>query len=736
MIYNLEMGKVKLNMKSDPACQNTDLKNHTHPNHLICEKSPYLLQHAFHPVDWHPWGEEAFALARLEDKPIFLSIGYSTCHWCHVMAHESFEDDDVAKLLNQTFICIKVDREERPDIDQMYMMAAQAMTGRGGWPLSIVMTQDKKPFFAATYIPKKGRFGQAGMLEIIPRIRDMWDNHREEALASADKILDYLKGMQGNQIQRTQEQDGSPLTASIPDEKALHDLLRSGYETLSSIYDPKNGGFGSAPKFPAPHNLLFLLRYWKRSGTGHALQMAEETLTAMRNGGIYDHIGFGFHRYSTDAEWFAPHFEKMLYDQALMAIAYTEAYQATGEKLYAKAAREILDYVCRDMADQKGGFYSAEDADSEGVEGKFYTWRAEELRETLNGDDFRLLINVFDVYENGNFEAGQNILRKFASLADVAAVMKIDEKELSVRLEAIRSRLFSVREKRVHPQKDDKILTDWNGLMIASLAKAAQALEEPLYAQAAGKAADFVLREMQADSSRGKRLLHRYRGQAGISAQLDDYAFFVWGLINLYEAAYDVKYLKEALRLCSIMMSSFKDAESGGLFFSAHDANDLPFRRIDYYDGAIPSGNSIALLCLLSLAQLTGDIDWEEKAWDLARAFYLAAGTNPSGYSMMLCSLDLALGPTTLVALVEGREEKREYQYGEETARMLQAIRSRFWPNCVSLVVNGEEIKRIAPFTQDMQPLNERTTAYVCTGHVCRLPVTSLVDLLAILNKL
>ncbi|HOV81647.1 MAG TPA: thioredoxin domain-containing protein [Methanothrix sp.] len=728
-------------MTEDPITGSAGSRSMPPANRLIYEKSPYLLQHARNPVDWHPWGEEAFAAARREDRPVFLSIGYSTCHWCHVMARESFEDEVVAKLLNQTFICIKVDREERPDIDRVYMSAATAMTGRGGWPLTIIMTPDKKPFFAATYIPKSGRFGQAGMMEIIPRIKELWDNHRDEIALSADGILDHIRQMQ---------KYPPDVKGHKPDASGLKGLLKSGYDALASLYDPQNGGFGRAPKFPAPHNLLFLLRYWKRSGEKLALQMVEETLQAMRRGGIYDHIGFGFHRYSTDAEWLVPHFEKMLYDQALISMAYTEAYQATGKEEYAAAARETLDYVCRDMTGPEGGFYSAEDADSEGMEGRFYTWTAEELKAALEAGEMSLVLRLFDVHENGNFEAGRNILRRTGSLADAAAVMKIDERDLSRRLEGIRARLFSAREKRVRPQKDDKILTDWNGLMIAALAKAARAFDEPRYAHAAKKAADFILREMQTGCMEGtstpsqksgstgqKRLMHRYRGEAAISAHLDDYAFFIWGLIDLYETVFDARYLKEALMMCAVMMDCFLDSSSGLLFISADDANDLPVRSIDIYDGAIPSGNSIALLTLLRLFHLSGDAQWEEKAWDLARALLRAAQGQAAGHSMMLCSLDLAAGPAIEVALLEGRKEDESREGGgADMIQMLQAIRSRFLPSCSVLLVKGEMIKEIAPFTREMKPLEGRATAYICSGGSCSLPAASTDDLLDLLDRL
>ncbi|MCK9564870.1 MAG: thioredoxin domain-containing protein [Methanothrix sp.] len=682
-------------------------KERSPANRLLSEKSPYLLQHAHNPVQWYPWSDEAFAAAARQDKPIFLSIGYSTCHWCHVMAHESFEDPAVAALMNQAFICIKVDREERPDIDQMYMSAAQAMTGRGGWPLTIIMTPEKKPFFAATYIPKTGRYGQAGMTDIIPRIQELWDKNRNELLGSADKIVDYLR--------QTQIRPGAQAAAANLDGA----FIASGYTALASIYDPQNGGFGTAPKFPTPHNLFFLLRHWHRTGNKHALQMVEATLQAMRMGGIYDHIGFGFHRYSTDEKWLVPHFEKMLYDQALMAIAYTEAYQATGKEEYARTAREILEYVLRDMTSPQGGFFSAEDADSEREEGKFYVWTADELKETLDNEEFKLFIRLFDMHENGNFEKGGNILRQRANLADASSILKISEPNLYDRQEKIRAKLFLAREKRVHPFKDDKILTDWNGLMIAALAKAAQALpsaNNAKYARAAIKAADFILKDMQTEEG---RLLHRYRGEAGIFANLDDYAFLIWGLLDLYETVFDVKYLKAALELNRVMMRHFWDKDQGGFFFSADDAKALLLRRKDFYDGAIPTGNSIAMHNLLRLMHLCGQAELEERAWDLASSFAAATATGDQslGHTMLLCSLDYALGPAYEITLLGSLQDA-------VIIEMLQAIRSRYLPNKSLLLVCKEEIREIAPFIKNLVQVDGKTTAYVCTDHICGLPTT------------
>ena len=709
-------------MTEDPSSGIDPSRSSCQQNRLCKEKSPYLLQHACNPVDWYPWGEEAFEAARREDKPIFLSVGYSTCHWCHVMAHESFEDPNVARLLNQSFICIKVDREERPDIDQIYMAAAIAVSGRGGWPLTVMMTPDKKPFFAATYIPKKGHMGLTGLMELIAQVKEMWDNDRESLMSSANIIVDHLKGRQsgrGAGVQKEAHKDslsGSPFDSS---------LLSRGYSALSSIYDPENGGFGTAPKFPTPHHILFLLRCWKRTKNILPLEMAKTTLQGMRMGGIYDHVGFGFHRYSTDPEWFVPHFEKMLYDQALLAMAYAEAYQATGEEEYAQTVREILEYILRDMTSPEGGFYSAEDADSEGVEGKFYTWTAVELKESLGEEDFRLLIRLFDVYESGNYEGERNILRQRSSFSDAASVLKIPEEELYHRSSDMISRLYLAREKRVHPLKDDKILTDWNGLMIAALARAAGALQDPDLATAASRAADFLLEVMRTPEG---RLMHRYRQGADIQANLDDYAFLIWGLIELYEATFDVKYLKAAVHLNEIMDKHFWDGEAGGFFFTADDGEELLVRKKEYYDGALPSGNSIALLNLLRLLHLTGDTSLEEKAALLARSALPAVSAQPLGYTMLLCALDYALGPTYEVALAGSLEDVG-------LKEMLAAIRIRFLPNKAVVLASGSEIVMLAPFTRDLVPVKGKAAAYVCSDHVCQLPATNAAELMALLEK-
>ncbi|MFH0792587.1 MAG: thioredoxin domain-containing protein, partial [bacterium] len=451
-------------------------------NRLVFEKSPYLLQHASNPVDWYPWGEEAFKAAREQDKPIFLSIGYSTCHWCHVMEHESFEDSEVAELMNQYFISIKVDREERPDIDSVYMTVTQALTGSGGWPMTVILTPDKQPFYAGTYFAKYSRYDRRGMMDLLPGIGNAWKNDRVNAVKAASEITQALARM----------------TAGAPGDALTSETLQEGFHQLSESFDDDGGGFGHAPKFPTPHNFSFLLRYWKRTGDAAALEMVEKTLSSMRRGGIFDHVGFGFHRYSTDPEWLVPHFEKMLYDQAMLTIACIETYQAMGKEEYAQTAREILAYVMRDMTSPEGGFYSAEDADSEGVEGKFYLWSPEEVVSLLGKEEGELFSKIYNIVEGGNFReeatghgTGGSIPHLQKPLSEMAKELNLDESSLASRLEASRRKLFAAREKRIHPLKDDKILTDWNGLMIAAMAKAAKALDDPQYADAARRAADF-----------------------------------------------------------------------------------------------------------------------------------------------------------------------------------------------------------------------------------------------------
>jgi len=680
------------------------------PNRLAREKSPYLLQHAYNPVDWYPWGDEAFKKAKKEDKPIFLSIGYSTCHWCHVMERESFEDAEVARLMNESWVSIKVDREERPDLDHIYMTIAQKMTGTGGWPLNVILTPDGKPFFAGTYFPRESRFGRIGMMDLPPRVMELWRTKREELVQSADKVMSALR----------QSPDDSP------GESPRKEVLESAYKQLAARFDPAKGGFGQAPKFPTPHNLLFLLRYWKRTGDRNALEMVEQTLDFMRRGGIYDHVGFGFHRYSTDAQWLVPHFEKLLYDQAMLAMAYTEAYQATGKHDYAKTAQEIFTYVLRDMTGPSGGFYSAEDADSEGVEGKFYVWKLDELNDVLGHEDARLIARVFNFQPTGNYReeaggrpTGANIPHMDKSLADIAAELRIPKENLERRVEIARQKLFETRRLRIHPHKDDKILTDWNGLMIAALSKGAQAFDRPDLTAAAQRAADFVLGTMR---SRDGRLLHRYRdGEAALPAYVDDYSFMVWGLIELYEASFEVKYLRSALEINAELLSRFWDPGAGGFFFTARDGEQLLLRKKEIYDGAIPSGNSVAALNLLRLARITGNSDLEMKANAIGKAFSRSVRKLPSAHTQLLSAVEFGIGPSYEVVLAGNPG-------GDGLKTMLKKLRSRFIPNKIVLLrPNGEEtpeISGIARYTGPQTSIGGKATAYVCRNYQCQLPTT------------
>ena len=690
------------------------------PNRLIKETSPYLRQHAHNPVDWYPWGPEAFGRAQRENKPIFLSIGYSTCHWCHVMAHESFEHPEVARLMNETFVSIKVDREERPDIDNVYMSACQVMTGSGGWPLSIIITPDKKPFFAATYIPREGRFGLIGMMELIPHIRELWATQRGEALSLSNKIATVLQ-------QTSQDTPGEELDEAT---------LELTYEQLAKRFDGQHAGFSSAPKFPTPHNLFFLLRYWKRGGNEAALDMVKKTLQAMRRGGIYDHVGFGFHRYSTDSQWLVPHFEKMLYDQAMLAMAYTEAYQATGKEDYGKTAREIFTYVLRDMTVPEGGFCSAEDADSEREEGKFYLWTQEEVRQALGNEEADFTAQVFNIEKDGNFteqatrrKSGVNILHLRKTLGEIASDLNLSQQDLQAHLEVIRPKLFAYREKRVHPMKDDKILTDWNGLMIAALAKGAQAFDEPEYAEVACRAADFILGNMRKADG---RLWHRYRdGQAGVEANLDDYAFLVWGLIELYEAIFDARHLGVALELTGDMVRHFWDKDGGGLYLVPDDGESLFVRKKEIYDGAMPSGNSMAMLNLLRLGRMTANSDLEEKAAKIGRAFSRSVKQSPSAHTQLMVALDFGIGPCYEVVIAGNAK-------AEDTKAMVKALRTRFLPNKVVLLNPSEqkspEIAQLAEFTKNQSSIGGKATAYVCLNYNCKLPTTDINKMLELLN--
>ena len=691
-----------------------DGKRGGHVNRLGREKSPYLLQHATNPVDWYAWGPEAFEKARAEDKPVFLSIGYATCHWCHVMAHESFEDVEVARILKEHFVSIKVDREERPDVDKVYMSACQAMTRGGGWPLTIFMTPDGKPFFAGTYFPKRARGGAPGFIEILERIGALWEKERERLVSAGEEIARLLEP-------REEAPSGTPAL----DER----VLAKGVAQLAEGFDRTWGGFSQAPKFPIPHNLAFLVRRAVRSGDDAAGIMARKTLEAMRDGGMFDQVGFGFHRYSVDERWLVPHFEKMLYDQALLAMAYTDAAQAFGSERYAEVAREIFRYVLRDMTSPEGGFCSGEDADSEGEEGLFYLWTPEEIVEPLGRDTGELFCRFYGIVPGGNFEHGKSIPHVQEAAESFAKREGMTVSALKQVLEEARARLFEIREKREHPLKDDKVLTSWNGLMIAALARGYQVLGDPDYARAASKAVDFVQEKLVKDS---RFLLRRYRqGDAAYPGYLDDYAFLVWGLIELYESTFAVDVLEMAVALQESMLDQYWDELSGAFYFTGKANEPLIVRSKDAYDGALPSGNSVATLNLLRLGRMIGRPDWEEKADRVAGAFAASIAAYPMAYTHFLASVEFMIGPTREIVVAGDAE-------AEETREMVRIVHGLYLPNKVLLLrsggAEGERIARLAPHVAEMSAPDGKTAAYVCERYACQQPVTDVARLREVLT--
>ncbi len=694
-----------------------DANSGRRPNRLINEKSPYLLQHAYNPVDWYPWCEEAFEKARREDKPVFLSIGYSTCHWCHVMAEESFEDPEVAKLLNDTFVCVKVDREERPDIDAVYMGVCQLMTGSGGWPLTVIMTPDRKPFFAATYIPKSSRFGMTGLTELVPRIRDLWLNKRSELVEASESVVAALRSTPGSSSKTT------------PGERVLKDA----YTRLYEEFDETHGGFGLQPKFPMTHRLSFLLRYYKRYGDRGALYMVERTLRRIRYGGVYDQVGFGLHRYSTDQRWMVPHFEKMLYDQASACLAYAEAFQVTGEDFYLDVVRELFEFTCRELGSDAGGFYTALDADSEGVEGKFYLWSWGELSSLLSESQLRLLKEYYGVEEDGNIEASEalgevNILHAERSVEEYAADRGVDPTRVKAELDTIRRILFQARSRRVRPHRDEKILADMNGYMIAALAKGSSIMNSQEYLDVAERAAGFVLTQMR--SAKGG-LYHTYSGNtAYVEGLLNDYAFMVWGLIELYQATFKPEHLRQAVILNDYMLKHFWDDSSGGFYMTADNSEETLIRPKEYYDGAIPSGNSVALANLLRLSRMTGKTSYEEKAYALLEGVGTQLEANPEGFTQLLCALDFALGPTHEVVIAGERSS-------QTANKLLGELRRRFIPNQVIILREpaDEGIVELCPYTRDMGSNGREALVYVCSNFSCNMPTDSIVGVLKQLDE-
>ncbi|HEY8559961.1 MAG TPA: thioredoxin domain-containing protein [Pyrinomonadaceae bacterium] len=672
-----------------------------HTNRLINETSPYLLQHAHNPVDWYAWGEEAFERARAEDKPVLVSIGYSACHWCHVMEHESFEDEAIAAVMNEHFISIKVDMEERPDVDRVYMDFVQLTTGSGGWPLNVFVSPDKLPFFGGTYFPPAPHPRMPSFRQVLLSVAEAWKNKRENLLTAANEVLNEMRRGEHS------EDSGEDLSESLAD---------AAFQIFARSFDRTNGGFGGAPKFPPAMSMEFLLRYYHRTKNETALEMVTKTARKMAEGGIYDQLGGGFHRYSVDAVWLVPHFEKMLYDNAQLARLYLHVFQATGEEYFKRVAVETLEYVKREMRDARGGFYSTQDADSEGVEGKFFVWTPAEIEEILGAKDAQIFNFYYDVSEEGNFE-GKNILNVSYTLDATARALKIAPERLREVLKSGREKLFAAREKRVKPFRDEKVLTAWNGLMLATFAEAAAILDRADYLEIARRNADFVGENLQT----GGRLLRAWKdGKAKLDAYLEDYANFADGLTELFQVSGEVKYLREAKRLADHLIAEFWDADAGGFYFTANDHEKLLVRKKDFFDNATPSGNSVAADVLLKLARLTGDERCERYAATVLRLAAGQARRYPQGFGRILSALEFYFVPTKeIVILGDSDELKNE-------------IWRAYLPNkVVVLAENADADADFIPLLKERNLIDSKPTAYVCENFACQKPVTAVEELRA-----
>ena len=662
-------------------------------NRLKQEKSPYLMQHGENPVDWYPWCEEAFQKAAREDKPIFLSIGYSTCHWCHVMAHESFEDPEVADLLNQEFISIKVDREERPDIDAVYMSVCQTMTGSGGWPLTIFMTPEQKPFFAGTYFPKFGGYGRFGLMELLERVADLWKNNREELLRAGNQITAAIN----------QEQTGN---GQKPDRR----LVERAYSQLAQQFDQKWGGFGAAPKFPTPHNLLFLMRYADTMQEPNAIKMVEITLEDMARGGIFDHIGGGFSRYSTDEMWLVPHFEKMLYDNALLLIAYVKAYQHTKLEFFADTAHRTARYILRELTSEEGGCYCGQDADSDGVEGKYYVFTPKEVKTVLGEKDGEEFCRLYDITDAGNFE-GKSIPNRIRSSEDG---WDMDDPRLE--------KLYEYRINRTKLHKDDKILLSWNAWAMIALAKAGQVLEEPSYLDTAIRIHAFIERKMVTGNDR--LYLRYWDGEAAYVGQLEDYAVYALALLELYRATFDVEYLQAAVHRAKQMIELFEDKTNGGYFMTAFDGEQLIARPKETYDGAMPSGNSVAAMVLQTLASLTGEPEWQAAAD--RQLFFLAGeiGEYPSASCFGVLAMMDALYPhrELVCATSDGLPDELKNYLKSHPADDLHVL--------LKTKESADVLSKCAPFTKDYPIPEQGSMYYLCENGTCKAPVLKFSQLL------
>jgi uncharacterized protein YyaL (SSP411 family) len=689
------------------------MSQHRFTNRLINETSPYLLQHAHNPVDWYAWGEEAIAKAKAEDKPIFLSIGYAACHWCHVMEHESFENEQIARLMNEHFICIKVDREERPDLDAIYMNAVQMMSGHGGWPMSMFLTPDLKPFYGGTYFPPADRQGMPGFARVLLTMADLYRTRRDEVLTSADSVTAELRN-----INRFRE-SGEMLTTEI---------LNQAFSGLVASFDPSHGGFGRAPKFPPSMTLMFLLRHHLRTHSPEALQMVEVTLERMARGGIYDHLGGGFARYSTDARWIVPHFEKMLYDNALLARIYLYAYQATGKSFYRQIAEETLEYTLRDMTGSEGGFYSSEDADSEGVEGKFYVWTKDEVTALLGEEEGEIFCRYYDITKEGNFEDGQSILNTPLSPEEFAADENMSIDELKRIINAGKKKLFYERAGRARPGLDDKILTAWNAMMLTAFAEASRILGRDDYGEVARRNAEFLLSNLLVDG----RLLRTYKdGRAKLNAYLEDYAYLIEGLIAPYEATFELRYFEQARELANSMIERFWDEEEGGFYFTSRDHEELIMRAKDYFDNAIPSGNSVAALAFLKLWALTQESVYQRCAATILRTMRQAMAKYPSGFGYLLSALDAYLSEGCEIAIIGAADS-------HEVRAFVKEIYSRYLPNKVIAAAAPEDERagQGIKLLEGRSLVEGKAAVYVCHNYACLLPATTVEELVERLGEL
>ncbi len=707
---------------SDTTTNSTS--QHKYTNRLINETSPYLLQHAHNPVDWYPWGEEALQKARQENKPILLSVGYSACHWCHVMERESFENEDIAALMNQHFVSIKVDREERPDIDNIYMQAVQAMTQQGGWPMTVFLTPDGRPFYGGTYFPPRdrqyGRETMPGFPRILLTMADYYEHHREEVEEQANQVADFLKQRSSTPLR---SKGGINPVGTMPLE-----MLSNASRELAAEFDPVHGGFGNAPKFPNTMSLEFLLRTHQHrlhgeigtKATRPELEIVEVSLQHMANGGIYDQLGGGFHRYSVDAAWLVPHFEKMLYDNALLSRLYLHAYLVTGNPFYERIVRETLDYVVREMVSPMGGFYSTQDADSEGEEGKFYVWTPAKIEAALPHEDAALFMLYYDVTQSGNFE-GKNILHVDQDAQTVADKAEVSLEALQASLKRSREILFRVREKRVKPGRDEKILTSWNGLMLRSFAEAARYLDRPDYLQVATQNAEFLLRELYRDG----RLLRTFKdGRSHLKGYLEDYTFLADGLLALYETSFDPRWFVEARRLMDEAIKLFADEQNGGFFDTGSDHEALVSRPKDIMDNATPAGNSVAVDVLLRLAAFTGEEEYRQRADDYLRPIADVMVQHPQAFGHVLGALDFAISQSKEIAITGDPHQP-------DTRALLEVVNTRYLPNSVlacAAPTNLEAIQAI-PLLADRPQKDDKATAFVCQNFACLAPVNAPEEL-------